>query len=243
MQNVINLCKRQCEITSLDLMFGEQEMRSEYDVHFETMFSRGNSHARKIGMTLEGARGWAEQTASWDIVLTEAERTNIHDYELGCADELKPHGAHPGTFHLSQYERNGRGVKSKPDGTMYTIIHQPSVHYNIRAGRRRPWLGSELALLQGFPVLRRLAHPGGQPRAACSYAVSGLMRRSYKTLCEQAGNSQQVPVVGAVLLFCFLFAKQKEGPKADSVEVVNDSTDSFTRFVKKRRLSGQGLQG
>ena len=149
------------------------------------------------GLTLEQTRERCRRDGSWDMVLSWSEVRNLNDYETQF-------GIMNGTYQLKDCVRNGFAVTCKSGVTMYTLIHSASLHYNVRRGNRRPLQGSELALLQGFPVLQRLACPGGVPRAVCSYARPRAVR-PYRTVNEQAGNSQQVPVVGAMLLYSLLF--------------------------------------
>ena len=81
-----------------------------------------------------------------------------------------------------------------------------------RLQMRRAWTATELALQQGFPVLKPLGSPFGQPRVCCSYVEGSkhLEGRSYVTVNYQVGNSQQVPVVGAVLLYILLCIERKD---------------------------------
>ncbi len=62
---------------------------------------------------------------------------------------------------LNQRPANGRGVHSVGQ-VSYTIVANPSLHFNTKANMRRWATPSELALFQGFPILPALSHPGVQ---------------------------------------------------------------------------------
>ena len=95
----------------------------------------------------------------------------------------------------------------------YAIIKNFSPHFSLR--QRRLWTPSELLIAQGFPVLPRLVvsrHPQSTNFARCTSLCSSDGKakiltdpRTIKSMCEQAGNSMQLPVCGAVLLYVCLF--------------------------------------
>jgi hypothetical protein len=174
------------------------------DKIFEKLISRPLSLATQKASSPE-AIALAKRTRSWsEYAFIQSEATNLADY---IRDKAVPGG----TYQLNQSVANGHGVQCTGK-IMYSIIKNPSIHFNVGVGR--PWTSMELALMQGFPVLPRLACPlSSKPRACCSYAVQAVSGippctvRDYNKTNAQVGNSQQVFVVGSVLMYIFIFTQ------------------------------------
>ena len=204
----------------------DPELKAEFESRFDEMAGRKKSRASLEDLTVERARERSAKEGSWDIALTELEFDHWREYR-----DATP--LCQGTFSLTQSAANNHAV-SCTQGIMYSIIKNPSVHYYApppEGGIRRAWTASELALLQGFPILRRLASPFGSPRVCCTYAVTQvpLFGRSYRTVNSQIGNSQQVPVIGAVLLYV-LVCVETSGLQLD------DPDGPFLAFCRARVL-------
>jgi site-specific DNA-cytosine methylase len=192
--SVMPLFKRKLDMSYHGFLVGDKEelLADELKAFFEHLASR------------KGCTAASEASHhDWAGLLTKAEAKNLRDYEAAYTE--------PGrSFSLSQYQANGRGKVCTGKGTLYTIIRNVSLHFVNKvggAGARRPMLGSELALLQGFPVLPMLSH--GTPCCVYSKRIKSMgapmKGLAYADVNHQCGNTQHVFVVGGVLLYAFLF--------------------------------------
>lgn len=179
------------------LVFGEDEFKEE--VYQELLWScsrkKSQTHTDAIQFD-EVLKNGAEN--AFESSLTESEAKILADYK-----KEEQHPVYGLICSLNQRPAAGRGVSSKSK-TMYTLIANPSLHFLTK--QKRWLLPSELLILQGFPVLARFSQPGGTKKPACSFAAAPQLpaRRRLDTL-KQAGNSMQVPVIGATMLYVLIF--------------------------------------
>jgi hypothetical protein len=152
--NILDIFRRPISpvLTYHQFMLGDSDpaLAAEFDAMIDRLYARPKSFAKLHGISLEEARRIAK-SGSWDILLTKPELDNLKSYE----SQLPIVG---GTYQLNQYIRNGHPVTCT-GSVMYSIVHSPSVHYNVRPKNRRAWLGSELLWFKGSLLsLACLAH-------------------------------------------------------------------------------------
>lgn len=122
---------------------------------------------------------------------------------------------------LSQNPLADRGVQTQGH-FFYTIVKNPAIHFATAEGR---WLvGTDLLLLQGFPILPWLANPKGKPRVVCSFCEKAgvcFNERSRSRVNQQVGNSMVVPCISAVLLYVIACLK------------IRSEDDSVAQFLRQ----------
>ena len=237
MVDVINHYKRELQATWDVLLVAdrEEELKGELEQELQWACKRPKSQAK-------GKDLLALQKAGYNLylaALTPMEEEYLNEYQ-----QQKP-GA---VVMLNQNPASGFGMASTDDGLLYTIIHNPGLHWSQK---HRRWLsGSEMLLSQGFPVVSRLANPRGSPARCASFCASvGSGKsttepgssRTRNCKVAQAGNSMNISVCGFMKVYILLFVELMDMPglpacsSQDDPQLVRGADERRVR----RRLEGK----
>ncbi|CAK0793492.1 unnamed protein product [Prorocentrum cordatum] len=202
MRNVLPLFHRALETTFMEFLVGHKDRRLGKQLEEELNWAAGRptSRASKYQNVTE-----LKEKAKYPYydALTFGEIKFLDQYEVKGGLEKR-------CAMLNQSEDRGYGIKSSEDGILHPLVRNPAIHFVVDTENNiKRWLsGYEMLVCQGFPVLNELANPGGELTRACSFGRcledNDLPTRFRSTMVKQAGNTMQVPVVGAVLAYVYL---------------------------------------
>ncbi|CAK0872721.1 unnamed protein product [Prorocentrum cordatum] len=250
MKNVLPLFHRVLKCTFLEFLVADKDGRLGDNLADELAWAsnRPTSRAQHKCDTVHDLIN-ASSEPYYDA-LTFGELKFLDEYTLkGIADGR--------AVMLNQSEERGYGIKSSEDGILHPLIANPALHFVVSnaKGIKRWITGYEMLVCQGFPVLNELSNPCGDCVRTCSYGRlvgdNDLPQRHRKDMVVAAGDSMQVPVIGAVLcyvLLCVRFgdAYPKQKAIVGDLEVqrmrpeASDPFDSLGEIFKnKERRSGK----
>lgn len=119
----------------------------------------------------------------------------------------------------NQNPASGHGIWTR-DFYMFSILRNPCFHFSTFHHR---WLSaSEVLLVNGFPVLARLADPKGMPARLTSYcrddhglftSVQLAAGRNRNYTVAQAGNTMLPAIAGILELYALLWCRLKDESK------------------------------
>ena len=189
---------RATNVTFHNLMVADTEPELRMEVESELSWSIRRTGSPCFGLSPDEVRRAcnADRRSPYEASLTTSERANLMAYKDTCDERV--------ACQLNQRVAYDRSIKSTPT-TMYSIVKSPALHFVLNRGR---WFfPRELLLMQGFPILTRLASPlsvRASPLLVTSFnfAIPG---RNRWEIMRQAGNTMQVVSIGSILLYVLCF--------------------------------------
>ena len=203
--NVIRIFHRICRVDFKVFFVANTVDRLQAMLDEELVWARGRPTSKFQFIDREPEDETIPEAAArpYYDALTLSEHTFYKEYEAAQVIDR--------VIQLNQSPARGRGIQSgKRD--LHSLVSSAATHYfksttdGVDIDR---WMSAfEMLFAQGFPIMNRLSNPSGGIVRTCSFGeYEEEPRRIRNHVVQQAGNSMQLVVVGAVLLYVLMFVK------------------------------------